>query len=413
MRRRQVIGAALGCALGASGCEKNDPRRIDLWFSYGGKNRETLLALVDQFNRTQEEVRVHAVFQGDYFELLAKLRTAMHAASVPAVTHVVGEVLPYLVGAGVLERLDAYPELSGDLDLVPQLSQQGAFLDDGARGLYGVPFNRSTPIAYFNGNVLDELAGKPPTTWDELRDFARAATRRDGRFGYTCPIDWWFWVALTGQAGGNVVAPDGTITLGGDAGVRALKLWREMAAEGSMRIPPGRDYNAWQVTNTDFLEGKVASIWSSTAFVRYLEQNAKFPVVAAPLPRDQRFSVPTGGTMFVVPKAARDADKAKAARFIAFMAAAPQALTFATKTGYIPVSKGALATLDRDGYYEKFPNDRVAVRQLMDVSPWPWLPDLFRLQREIVQPRIEAAIVGGVTPKVALAEARAAYAEGS
>ena len=48
--------------------------------------------------------------------------------------------------------------------------------------------------------------------------------------------------------------------------------------------PPGRDYNAWQATNTDFLARKTAMIWTSTAFLNYLETNATFPVVAAPLP---------------------------------------------------------------------------------------------------------------------------------
>ena len=46
----------------------------------------------------------------------------------------------------------------------------------------------------------------------------------------------------------------------------------------------------------DFLAGRVAMIWNSTAFLRYLEDNAKFEVGAAALPRDVRASVPTGGT---------------------------------------------------------------------------------------------------------------------
>ena len=51
-----------------------------------------------------------------------------------------------------------------------------------------------------------------------------------------------------------------------------------------MRPPPGRDYQAWQSTNESFLRERVAMMWSSTAYVRYLEDNARFPVVAAPLP---------------------------------------------------------------------------------------------------------------------------------
>ena len=75
-----------------------------------------------------------------------------------------------------------------------------------------------------------------------------------------------------------------------------------MHRDRSMKPPPGRDYNAWQATNSDFLAGRVAMIWTSTAFLRYLEDNAPFAVGTAALPGDVRRSVPTGGTFFVMPR---------------------------------------------------------------------------------------------------------------
>ncbi len=132
-----------------------------------------------------------------------------------------------------------------------------------------------------------------PTVWDELRATAARLVVRDGastrRWGFECPIDWWFWAALVGQAGGGVVAPDGTPTLGGEAGVRALRLWRTLVHEDrTMKPPPGRGYNAWQVADAVFLAGRVVVVWTSTSFLRYLEDNAsqarrgKFEVGAAP-----------------------------------------------------------------------------------------------------------------------------------
>src|SRR5436309_683428 len=107
MRRRDVLlaAAAAGAAAAATaattvGCARSMGRRADgrigvaLWFSYGGKNREVLLDLVRRFNERQRDAFVHAVFQGDYFEALAKLRTALAAGAAPAVSHVVGEVVP-------------------------------------------------------------------------------------------------------------------------------------------------------------------------------------------------------------------------------------------------------------------------------------------------------------------------------
>lgn len=410
MRRRSLLAAAAASAL-SCGAESDG---VPLWFSYGGKNREALLALVAAFNAEQPEHKLAPVYQGDYFELLAKLRTSLHAARAPAVTHVVGEVLPYLVQADVLEPLDGLPGLEADLGLVGPLSQAGAFAGPPSR-MYGVPFNRSTPIAYLNGDVMRELGREPPKSWDELRDYASAATRGDEsnrRWGFSVPIDWWFWVAMLGQAGGALVDDSGRFSLGGEAGVRALALMQELVYERRvMRPPTGRDYNAWQVQNADFLAGRVAMIWTSTAFVRYLEDNAKFPVVCAPLPQGERRAVPTGGTMFVIPKGGSPAWNEAAARFIAFMARPDRSNEFATKTGYIPVTKAGIASLAEAGYYAKKPNDRVAVDQLDAVMPWPWHEELFRVQREVVQARLESAVLERHDAREALESARRAIVE--
>ncbi|WP_438017496.1 ABC transporter substrate-binding protein [Sorangium sp. So ce315] len=416
---RALAASIAAAAAGAPGCARRSPDgRVEasLWFAYGGKNREVLLSLIEQFHREQGRYRIEAVYQGDYFEALAKLRTALAARAAPALTHVVGEVVPYLAEAGALEPLDRFLGPGGDLDVVEALGQAGTFVGGGERPLVCLPFNRSTPIAYYNRNVFRELGLSPPTTWDELRATAARLCVRDGggtrRWGFECPIDWWFWAALVGQAGGDLFGPDGAPTLGGEAGVRALRFWQALVHEDrTMKPPPGRDYNAWQVTNTDFLAGRVAMIWTSTAFLRYLEDNAgqagagSFEVGAAPLPRDARASVPTGGTMFVMPRGAAPAAQEAAFAFLRWMMEPAQANAWATRTGYMPVSRRGLEALSQGGYYAAHPNDRVAVDQLAHAAPWPWSPELFRVQREAVQPRLEEAVLAPRDAAETLSEA--------
>jgi sn-glycerol 3-phosphate transport system substrate-binding protein len=404
-----LAASALGCRPRRAPHGRN---AASLWFTYGGKNREVLEELVERFNLSSSSDFVSAVFQGDYFEGLAKLRTALAARVPPALSHVVGEVVPYLHDAGVLEPLDTYPG-AGELGLVPKLGQGGTWVGGADRPLVTLPFNRSTPIAYLNGEIFRQAGLAAPRTWDELRETAKALTVRRGgettRFGFGCPVDWWFWVALVGQAGGRVVEPNGAITLGGDAGVLALEFWQSLVQrDGSMKPPPGRDYNAWQEVNQSFLSGRVAMIWSSTAFLKYLEENAPFPVLAAPLPAGARFSVPTGGTHWIMLKAAERAEKEVAFRFLRFMHATQQAKDWATHTGYLPVTEAAVRRLFAEGYYHAHPNDRVALDQLAVAEPWPWSKDLFRVQREIVQPRLEDAVLTRGNARALLAEARAA-----
>jgi sn-glycerol 3-phosphate transport system substrate-binding protein len=412
---RRAFGAGVGslAAFGLAGCRRlPDEARgrvvVPFWFSYGGKNREVLLDLVSRFHAEQRDVWIDAVFQGDYFEALAKVRTAVAAGAAPPLTHVVGEVVPYLAEARVLEPLDAYRELAGR-PFVRALAQAGAFEGGEARPLWAVPFNRSTPIMFVNADWLARENVQIPRNWDELRIAARALTTRDPlRWGFVVPISWWFWVAMMGQAGGRLVDPSRVPTLGGAAGEKALAFLEALVHDDRvMRPPPGRDYNAWGAANQDFLGGRAAMLWTSTAYVRYLEENASFRVVAAPLPSDVRASVPTGGTFFVILEGAPAELKAAAARFLAWMSGPGPAASFATRTGYIPVVEDAIEELRRAGYYAAHPNDAVAMRQLADVDPWPWAPSLFRVQRDVVEPRLEDAVFRRLDPRAVLGEARA------
>src|SRR5262249_14211675 len=158
--------------------------------------REVLLDLVGRFNRAQTKVWIDATYQGDYFEALAKLRTALAAGVAPTFSHVVGEVVPYLARAGVLEALDDYDGARA-IPFERALGQAGAYKGGDARPLVAIPFNRSTPIMYLNGNILEKEGISAPKTWDELSHAARALTRKNGdvRWGYEVPISWWFWVA--------------------------------------------------------------------------------------------------------------------------------------------------------------------------------------------------------------------------
>jgi len=383
---------------------------VTFWFAYGGRVRTVLLDLVEKFNAAQSQVTVRPVFQGDYFEALAKLRTALVAGVAPALSHVVLEVVPYLARAGVLEPLDDY-EGARKLSLVPALAQPGSFAGAEREPLVSIPFNRSTPIAFLNARTFEDVGIAPPTSWDELAATAARLTRRDPtgevRWGFEVPISWWYWVAMVGQAGGRLVEPSGRVTLGGDAGEKALAFWQRLVhRDRVMRPPPGRDYQAWQSTNESFLQGRIAMMWSSTAFVRYLEDTARFPVLAAPLPGDVRRSVPTGGSAFVLVRSAPDEEKRAAWDFVHWMCETEQTIEWSTRTGYMPVTTAAAAELSSRGWYARHPNDRVAFDQLAVADPWPWSPDLFRWEREVVEPRLEEAVLTGRDVRQTMDEAR-------
>jgi sn-glycerol 3-phosphate transport system substrate-binding protein len=81
-----------------------------------------------------------------------------------------------------------------------------------------------------------------------------------------------------------------------------------------------------------------------------------------------------------------------------------QAYEWATRTGYLPVSQFRPDGFDGERYAWRFRNDLSAARQ--PFAPWPWAPNLFRIQRDILEPRLEEAVIENRDPEAVLREAR-------
>ncbi len=93
--------------------------------------------------------------------------------------------------------------------------------------------------------------------------------------------------------------------------------------------------------------------------------------------------------MFVMPRGAAPAAQEAAFAFLRWMMQPEQANSRRDADGLHPRLAPRPEVLRQDGYYAAHPNDHVAVDQLAHAAPWPWSPELLRVQREAVQPRLE------------------------
>src|SRR5262249_34512311 len=283
MRRALGVLLIVGLVSTASPAAAQNPIVAQFWYSFGGKNREVTEAHIKKFNESQSRYRIEGIFQGDYFQALAKIRAASVTHSVPAVFHVIGQALPQLWQQRLFETLEPYangPNGTNLADFYPGLTQETYFdyLGRYQAPLFAIPFFRSTPILYYNADMLKAKGVAVPTTWNELRDAAAKLTVRAGNdikvYGFEVPIDWWFWYAMLHEAGGRLLTPDGKKAAFRDKGAEALEFWVTLVnKDKTMKRPPGKDYNAWEVTNTDFVNQRVAMIYTSTAFLNYMTEN--------------------------------------------------------------------------------------------------------------------------------------------
>src|SRR5690606_7927520 len=78
---------------------------------------------------------------------------------------------------------------------------------DGEPELYGLPFQRSTVLLYYNADLLAENDLTAPANWDELATTAATLTT-DDRWGILIPNSFPYWVfqPFAAGSGQNIVS---------------------------------------------------------------------------------------------------------------------------------------------------------------------------------------------------------------
>ncbi len=276
---------------------------------------------------------------------------------------------------------------------------------------YGLAFNASSPIMYFNTDLVRRAGGDPrnmPTTWDGLIALAgkiRALSPDINGMSYDVhawPDDWLFQ-GLIYQQGGKLVEP-GTKKAGfnNSVGLGALKTARRFVTEGGMQLVD------WDQSRQQFGAGKTGILFTTPAHLKIVTDmiGGKFEWGTARFPLDNKDAggVPTGGNAVVV--LTKDVAKQKAAwEFVKFVTSAEAQKTVVEMTGYLPTNQRALGADYLAPFYDKNPNFRTATTQIDKSLPWGGYPGgqsvrIWRAQRDVVA----SVMRGEKTPEAALPE---------
>lgn len=384
----------------------NQPVEIDFWYAVGGHNGEMVQKLVKEFNQTHKDIVVKPSYQGSYYENHTKVLSAVTAGNQPDVTMVEIASIGAFADAKVLENLGPYSS-GEEKKYNPGLMGNSYWKEK----LYAIPFNRSTPLLYVNRDLLKKEGLDPngPKTWDELRSFSQKLTKKDGgktkTYGFSTPIDIWFYEALVFESGGQILSEDGrSLVINTEAGKAPLEFWMSMLKEGIMKAPPGEKYNAWDVAAQDFLNQQVGMIFTTTGELKGMREKAKFDVGTAFLPANKDFGVPTGGANLVILQKSSDEEKKAAWEFVKWITDTPQTSVWSAETGYMPVTSDAIQSDEMKKVYKQDPNFQVAVKQLEYGKPRPMVPGYKELQ-EVIMTEIQRVILGQATIDEALLKA--------
>ena len=407
--RKLELAAVSAAALAVSAAAETE---LTMYYpiAVGGALTEVVDGIVADFEAANPDIKVDAIYSGNYDDTRVRALSAL-ASGEPA-------------QLAVMFSIDAYDLIEQDL-VVACEDIEGVnpdWLDSFYPALmansriegktWGIPFQRSTIVAYYNKEKFREAGldpENPPATWDELISMGKALTK-DGTYGLMIPstgYPYWMFQALAIQNGKEVMSNDGLTTyFDDDAVVDTLAFWLSLSQEHGI-MPTGTV--EWGTLRQAFLEGQTAMMWHSTGNLTAVKNNASFDFGVAELPANVRPGSPTGGGNFYVFKDTSPEEKAAALKLIEFMTAPEQAATWSIKTGYMGVSPAAYETEALMAYTEEFPPALVARNQLENAVAEFSTFETARV-REGLNNAIQAALTGAKSPSDALAEAQAAAA---
>lgn len=377
----------------------------------GGPLTKIVDSMVADFMKENPDIKAKAIYSGNYNDARIKALAALKSGK-PAQLSVMFSIDIYeLIEQDAIIAFDDVVETPEDkawLDsFYPALMENGRT----AGKTWGIPFQRSTIVMYYNKDAF-KAAGldpdKPPDTWEQLVTIGKKLTKADGsQWGVMIPstgYPYWMFGALTMQNDQVLMNDAGNETyFDRPAVIEALQFWRDLGSKHKI-MPSGTI--EWGTLRQNFLEGKTAIMWHSTGNLTIVKKKAKFDFGVAMLPANKRRGTPTGGGNFYIFKQTSSSERKAAMRLIKFMTSPERSAEWSMKTGYMGVSQAAYDTSKLKEYIKDFPYAAVARNQLKYATAELSTYQTGRV-RKALDDAIQAALTGTKTPEAALKEAQA------
>lgn len=404
-------------ALAVAGVGRAEPTEISFYFpiAVGGPVAKSISALAADFEKSNPDIRVKPIYTGTYKDSIVKALTAHKSGTPPDAAVLFAVDVFTLIDANAIVPFDDLVATGDDVAWLRGFYPALMTNSRAAGQTWGIPFQRSTILLYWNKNLFRQAGldpERPPANWAEMADYARKLTRRDAsgnttQWGVQIPssgFPYWLFQGLATGNGAELMNAAGTRTFfDRPAVVEALQYWVSLSREQRVH-PPG--IVEWGNTPNDFLDGKAAMIWTTSGNLGNLKAKAGFDFGVGMLPGNKRFGSPTGGGNFYVFRKTTPARQKAAFRFIQWMVAPERTARWGIDSGYIAVSPAAWETAAMKDYVKSFPQAAVARDQLQQAVAELSTHENQRVTRAL-NAGLAAALTGTKTPQQALKDAQA------
>jgi sn-glycerol 3-phosphate transport system substrate-binding protein len=423
MTRILLSSVATAAAVLTSAAGASAQTEIQWWHAMGGNLGETVNALAEGFNKTQTDYKVVPVYKGSYTETLTAAIAAFRAKQAPHIVQVfeVGTANMMAAKGAIYPVYQLMADAKEPFDPKAFIAPVYGYYSTTDGKLLSMPFNSSTPVLYWNKELLAKAGydpNKPPATWPELGEMAKKAVGAGAKCGFTPQWQTWTLIENYGAWHDLPYATKQNGFGGTDIELKfndapRIKLIQMLADWGKDKtfVYGGREGKSTALFTAGDCVFHIASSATASAIDKALGTE-KFGIAMMPYSPDVRpkpqNSIIGGATLWVLQGRPKDEYKG-VAKFLTYLSSAPVQAKWHQETGYVPITLAATDITEKTDFYKKFPGRDVAVQELTLNPPTENSKGLrignFVQIRDVVDEELEAVWSGKKTAKAALDEA--------
>ncbi|MEP7289111.1 MAG: ABC transporter substrate-binding protein [Chloroflexota bacterium] len=399
----------------ASQTRAQSPLEISFYYptAVGGPISKVMDDFAAEFNKANPDIKVTPVYSGGYADVYKAIQTQTSGGEKSAdVAIMLSTDLNSLIDNDYIVPLDDFIKNTKDGDAYIKDFFPAFMLNSESDGkIWGIPFQRSTPVLYYNADLFQAAGLDPaaaPKTREDMLAYAKKLTKADGsQWGLEIPSDgfpYWLFQGFAIGNGQNLVGDaSDKVYFNTPSTVEALQFFVNLANKDAV-MPKG--IIKWGDTPTDFTSGKAAMIYHTTGSLTNILANAKFKVGVGFLPQGTKsYGAPTGGGNLYILKSAPADHQQAAWKWIQFLSSPEKQAAWTVATGYIAARQSAWDTATLKDLIAAKPQYGIARDQLQYASK-----ELATHQGADVQKifgkAVQAALTGEKTPQEALDEAQ-------
>lgn len=299
--------SACGSTSDTNADAKGGEQTVTFWYSNSGPAVDAINQLVSEFNDAHKgKIKVEASYQGSYSDVQQKFSAAVQAKSTPSILQMNDTSTGYMIDSKMTTPV--YKLAKGDSDFDTADLQPVAlkyYSDD--NGLLSLPFAISQPVTYINNKLAQEAGldvSNPPTTFDEVVDWANTIHEKTGAYGFSMNmVDSWILEMLSASHGELIATPDNgrggkDVTGVNMTSKTQLDMFQkivDMFKDGTA-LNPGTDSSSMMTAFTSDKLGLVLT--SSASYTSLLPGDSTSNVTVAQFPHDasnKKAGTPIGG----------------------------------------------------------------------------------------------------------------------